>query len=69
MTVEFEQCPYCNVTLIRPFVALSRREGVGDICPECGRLEAIEDLLKAGFKGELPDFDQSTSEEEDDGMH
>ena len=55
-------CPYCNITLIQPFVALSRREGVGDICPECGRLEALEDLMKAGFKGELPEF---TVEEEE----
>ena len=56
MADEFELCPYCNITLIQPYVALSRREGVGDICPECGRLEAMEDLMKAGFKGEIPEF-------------
>ena len=39
---RIKECPVCGRYYTdRP--ALSRREGVGEICPECGQKEALED--------------------------
>ena len=39
---QIRTCPVCGrMYTDRP--ALSRREGVGEICPECGQKEALED--------------------------
>lgn len=40
-----KKCPKCNGPLgKRP--ALSRRDGITDICSNCGFLEAMEDVQK-----------------------
>lgn len=42
---SIKECPICGrMYTDRP--ALSRREGVGEICPECGQKEALEDYEK-----------------------
>lgn len=39
---RIKTCPICGrMYTDRP--ALSRREGVGEICPDCGTMEALED--------------------------
>lgn len=42
---RIKTCPVCGrMYTDRP--ALSRREGVGEICPDCGTMEALEDYEK-----------------------
>lgn len=42
---RIKTCPVCGQMYTdRP--ALSRREGVGEICPDCGTKEALEDYEK-----------------------
>ncbi len=42
---SIKECPVCGQMYTdRP--ALSRREGVGEICPDCGTKEALEDYEK-----------------------
>ena len=38
-----KKCPICKVKLVPPFTALSRKDNVTEICPECGMTEAIFD--------------------------
>lgn len=41
-SIRIKTCPVCGrMYTDRP--AVSRREGVGEICPDCGTMEALED--------------------------
>ena len=44
-SIRIKTCPVCGrMYTDRP--AVSRREGVGEICPDCGTREALEDYEK-----------------------
>ena len=45
---RIKTCPVCGRYYTdRP--ALSRREGVGEICPDCGAKEALEDYHRGAY--------------------
>ena len=47
---KVKTCPVCGrMYTDRP--AVSRRPGLGEICPECGQKEALEDWNKAKAEG------------------
>ena len=41
------ECPQCNEHYFE-FPALSRRDNETEICPTCGTLEALDDIVGAG---------------------
>jgi RNA polymerase subunit RPABC4/transcription elongation factor Spt4 len=47
MNAKTLQCPNCNTHMEKPFVAISRRDNKTQICPPCGRQEAMEDIMKS----------------------
>lgn len=48
---RIKECPVCGRYYTdRP--AISRREGIGEICPDCGTMEALEDYESMKHKEE-----------------
>lgn len=39
------QCPICGREYIE-YPAISRKDNLTEICPECGLMEALEDMMK-----------------------
>ena len=43
---DAEKCPICGSSIFENRYALSRRDNVTHLCPECGQREAIEDFTE-----------------------